>query len=101
MNQQPPITPAVFKGLSKPRSIADPDDGVDDLPPLTSQTLYTAGLEMSYYRGHQIISHDGMTSGYGSVHFFLPHFKFGGVILGEFSDYSRDHVHCVDSYRPR
>ena len=82
MNREPPITEEVSKGITKPRTIESPEDDINDLPPLTSTTLYAAGWDVRYYRGHKIVSHDGMTSGFGSVHFFIPVFEFGAVLFG-------------------
>lgn len=83
LNQESPITSAIYQDLTKPRAIVDPD--TDKLPPLTSSHLYALGWECYWYRGHQVIIHDGMTSGFGSSHFFLPGLKFGCVILGNSS----------------
>lgn len=80
MNQEPPITTEVYKGLTKPRMFYDPDN--DDLDPFTSFTAYCVGLETRYYRGYMIVQHDGAISGFGSSHFFLPQQKFGGVVFG-------------------
>ncbi|KAK3673893.1 hypothetical protein LTR78_006095 [Recurvomyces mirabilis] len=38
------------------------------------------------YRGHKIVSHDGLNYGYGLTHFFMPRLHFGGVIVGNSSD---------------
>ncbi|RAL01227.1 beta-lactamase family protein [Aspergillus ibericus CBS 121593] len=75
-----PITDTVYKGLILPRIITDPTS--EHLDPLTSPTLYAAGWEVRYYRGHLIVSHDGAISGFGTTHFFLPEYNFGGVIFG-------------------
>ena len=32
--------------------------------------------------GHEIIHHNGVTAGFGSFQFFLPGYKFGGVVIG-------------------
>ncbi|PYH96665.1 beta-lactamase family protein [Aspergillus ellipticus CBS 707.79] len=80
MHHGSPVSAAVFKGLVAPRIIANP--GAEDLDPYTSPTLYAAGWEIYYYRGHQVIGHDGAIPGFGSCHFFLPDWKFGGVIVG-------------------
>ncbi|KAJ5619711.1 hypothetical protein N7510_003695 [Penicillium lagena] len=80
MDHQDPITDNVYKGLLKQRISQNPD--AEDLRPLTSPTMYGAGWEIFYYRGHQVVSHDGLVQGFGSTHFFLPDFKFGGAIFG-------------------
>lgn len=80
MNQQGPITPDLYKSLVRQRTIVAPDG--DELLPFTSPEIYSVGLSTVYYRGHAIVSHDGNDAGYGSYHFWLPSFKFGGVVLG-------------------
>ena len=82
MNQEHPISTEIYKGITKPRIIENPDDDIDDLDPRTSTALYAAGLSIRYYRGYKVIDHDGSDPGVGSKHFFLPELKFGGVILG-------------------
>lgn len=81
MHQEGPVSEEVFRGLTKPRSFerTEPSDYLD---PFASPEVYAAGLEIVYYRGYQIISHDGSDPGLNSRHFFVPHVKFGGVILG-------------------
>ncbi|PPJ52226.1 hypothetical protein CBER1_09730 [Cercospora berteroae] len=49
--------------------------------PVTNE-LYEGLTRVSYYRGHQIIGHDGMIAGYSSRHFWIPEFEFGAVMLG-------------------
>jgi hypothetical protein len=44
--------------------------------------MYAAGWEFFYYRGYQVIRHDGSVPGFGTCHFFMPDFKFGGAIFG-------------------
>ncbi|KAI0512874.1 beta-lactamase family protein [Xylaria bambusicola] len=80
MNQDHPIDEEIYKGLIRMRSFTEPDP--EDGLPLTSPEMYAAGLEVFYYRGHMVISHDGGIPGYGSRHFFVPSLKLGGVILG-------------------
>jgi hypothetical protein len=84
MNQQGPISPKVYKGLVKSRILQNPD--ADELRPLTSPTACGAGWEIFYYRGYMVVYHDGSISGFGTCHFFLPEFKFGGVIFGNSSE---------------
>ena len=82
MNRQAPITPEIYKGLLKPRTIVEPEaEANDELEPFYSAELYAAGWGVAYYRGYKIVIHDGQIAGSGSCHFFLPHFKFGAVIL--------------------
>lgn len=85
MDQEPPISADVYKGLVKPRAIQDPEPDAEEEDPFTSPILYATGLETYHYRGHKIVVHDGLISGFASCHFFLPGIKFGGVILGNSS----------------
>lgn len=80
MNNEAPITNEVYKGLVKLRTIQNPN--AEKLPPFSSPIMYGAGWEVFFYRGYEVISHDGGIWGFGTCHFFLPHFKFGGAIFG-------------------
>lgn len=80
MNKEAPINDEIYKGLTRPRIFSNPED--DDLDPFCSWQGCAAGLESYFYRGHQIVQHDGLISGFSSVHFFFPEFKVGGVFLG-------------------
>lgn len=75
-----PITNEIYAGLVKSRTLVNP--GYEQLDPYTSPAAYAAGWEVYYYRGHQIVRHDGLVDGFGSTHFFLPELRFGGVIFG-------------------
>ncbi|KFX86880.1 hypothetical protein V490_08758 [Pseudogymnoascus sp. VKM F-3557] len=80
MNHEAPITKDIYDGLVKPRAFHS--TSFDDLRPLTSLTSIGAGWEVCFYRGYMVVSHDGSVPGFGSRHFFLPDFKFGGAIFG-------------------
>jgi hypothetical protein len=54
----------------------------NDPDPFCSPELYCLGLGTYYYRGHQVVIHEGLIDGFGSSHFFLPAHAFGAVILG-------------------
>lgn len=82
MQQEGPITKELYEELTRVRIVQDPESTSEGRAPFTSFTGYAAGLEVSYYRGHQIIGHDGMITGYSSRHFWLPDFEFGAVMLG-------------------
>lgn len=82
MNHEDPITQGVYKSLTTPRIVCNPTIDEDRKDPYSSPLLYTAGLETNYYRGYQVIKHDGLIAGFTSSHFFLPKLKFGAVILG-------------------
>lgn len=83
MDREAPFTEGLYKGLIRSRSFQDPE--YKHQSPHTSPTLYAAGWELRWYRGRLIVSHDGMISGFGTTHFFLPEFKFGAVIFGNAS----------------
>lgn len=80
MNHEAPITEEIYKGLIKSRTFQSPN--FENLPPLTSPMAIGAGWEICFYRGHMVVSHDGAVPGFGTCHFFLPDFKFGGAIFG-------------------
>ncbi|PIA92846.1 hypothetical protein CB0940_04690 [Cercospora beticola] len=82
MHQEGPVTKELYEALTRVRIVQDPDSSPEGRAPFTSFTGYAAGLEVSYYRGHQIIGHDGMITGYSSRHFWMPEFEFGAVMLG-------------------
>ncbi|KAF4992504.1 hypothetical protein FDECE_13693 [Fusarium decemcellulare] len=84
MNQQDPITEDVYKGLIKSRISSNPE--YKNLLPFHSPGLVAAGWEVSYYRGHMIVMHDGCIAGFCTSHFFLPTFKFGGAVFGNSED---------------
>lgn len=79
MNQEGPVTEQVYEGIMRPRTIASTK--MDKLPPYTSPSLYCAGLERSWYRGHLRVDHGGGVTGYSTKQFFLPGHKFGGVVI--------------------
>lgn len=80
MNHEYPITADIYNGLIRSRSIQNPS--AENLMPLTSPAMFAAGWEIFFYRGHMVVNHDGAVPGFSSRHFFLPNFKFGGVIFG-------------------
>ncbi|KAJ9264739.1 hypothetical protein DTO195F2_2190 [Paecilomyces variotii] len=84
INHEGPITEGIYNGLVKSRIFQNPE--AENLNPLTSPSVYAAGWEIFYYRGHMVVSHDGADPGFGTIHFFLPGFKFGGAIFGNSSD---------------
>lgn len=80
MNHEAPITKDIYDGLVKPRAFHS--TSFENLRPFTSLTSIGAGWEVHFYRGHMVVSHAGSVPGFGSHHFFLPDFKFGGAIFG-------------------
>jgi hypothetical protein len=75
-----PISADSRKALTRPRILIDPED--NDPDPFCSPPLYCLGWETYYYRGVQVVMHEGLIDGFGSSHFFSPAHNFGGVILG-------------------
>ena len=75
-----PINERVYKGLTRLRSLKDPDGR--NLKPFTSPPFYAAGLEVYYYRGYAVVWHNGSVDGFESRFLFLPDMRFGLVILG-------------------
>jgi CubicO group peptidase (beta-lactamase class C family) len=71
------------QALTTPRTIMD--DDIADLYPYCSPSLYALGLETHWYRGHQIVVHEGSVSGFGSIQLFVPSVDFGLCILGNAS----------------
>lgn len=83
MNQEPPISDELYRGLVKVRSGTVPEDGNNLHEPVAG---YAAGLEIQYYRGFKTVLHSGLVSGFQSLFFFLPELKFGAVLLGNAGD---------------
>lgn len=75
-----PISENVYADLMRPRMIMDRD--TSDLDPRCSPTLYALGWEVYWYRGHQIVMHDGLIQGSGSTQLFIPSADFGACIFG-------------------
>lgn len=78
LHRHAPVTDAVYGGLLRARTLTDPDAA--DLPPHSSPSLYGAGLESDYYRGHQRVDHGGGVTGFAAKQLFLPAHAFGVVI---------------------
>ncbi|RAO67209.1 uncharacterized protein BHQ10_003221 [Talaromyces amestolkiae] len=75
-----PINDRVHQGLTKLRSIVNPN--ARRLKAHTTPAIYTAGMEVYYYRGNMVIGHDGTIPGFRSRFMFMPDSKFGAVVLG-------------------
>lgn len=80
MNHEDPITKEIYNGLIRARTFQNPS--AENLDPFTSPPVFGAGWEVFFYRGYMVVNHDGAVSGFGTYHFFLPDFKFGGAIFG-------------------
>lgn len=75
-----PITEKVYNGLTTMRSIVNPHGR--RLRAHTTPAIYAAGMEIYYYRGVQVIGHDGREPGFASRFVFVPALRFGVVVLG-------------------
>jgi hypothetical protein len=80
LHNRHPISADMRKALIQPRIMIDTDG--NDPDPFCSPELYCLGLGTYYYRGHQVVIHEGLIDGFGSSHFLLPAHGFGAVILG-------------------
>lgn len=80
LHSRHPISADSRKALIQPRILTDMAD--NDADPFCSPELYCLGWGTYYYRGHQVVIHEGLIDGFGSSHFFLPAHGFGAVILG-------------------
>ncbi|OAQ98943.1 hypothetical protein LLEC1_00586 [Akanthomyces lecanii] len=78
-----PITETVYRGLVRMRSIVNPSGR--RLKPHSSPAIYAAGMEVYYYRGHEVIGHDGSTTGFASRFVLLPELQLGIVVMGNSS----------------
>ncbi|KAK5167488.1 uncharacterized protein LTR77_007187 [Saxophila tyrrhenica] len=80
-DRQHPFTNEIVTAVTTPRIIANPGEEINELGPRSSPTLYALGWENIWYRGHKVIQHNGLITGSGSLHFFVPDLNFGGVVL--------------------
>ncbi|WPH02232.1 Hypothetical protein R9X50_00508800 [Acrodontium crateriforme] len=73
-------------GTISPKAVAEMTEGRISLPrdsrsPFTGQKSYGLGLEMSIYRGHEIIGHEGAIAGYLAGMYWIPALDWGVVIF--------------------
>jgi hypothetical protein len=80
INREGPISEKLYHGLIRMRSIMDPAGKWTKRH--TSPSFYASGMEVSYYRGHVVISHGGMVDGFSSRFVFMPDLKFGAFVVG-------------------
>ena len=83
MNRQDPITDDMYWNMIEARSFPNPR--YESMRPLTSPTMYAAGWEIYYYRGHMVVSHDGCVPGFAATHLFLPDLSFGVTLFANSS----------------
>ncbi|CEJ93688.1 hypothetical protein VHEMI09261 [[Torrubiella] hemipterigena] len=76
--REQPITAKVYDEFLRPRTCQD----ADALKMESCETMYAGGFDVYKYRDHQIVSHAGSVSGFGSFHFFVPDLEFAGVFTG-------------------
>lgn len=84
MHQELPINKDIYHGIVRPRTLKSVD--TENLPSRCSPEIYGVGISTYYYRGYAVTSHAGGVPGFGSYIFFLPQFKFGGVIFSNSMD---------------
>lgn len=84
IKQEAPFSKEIYEGLIRTRTIINPDSKF--LEPHTSPDLYAVGWEIQFYRGHMLVQHSGGIQGISTHHFFLPEFKFGGVLFSNEAD---------------
>lgn len=77
-----PITDAIYEAVTRPRIMRNPKANLAEFGPESSETAYALGWDVKYYRQHQMISHDGMITGYGSRMFMMPGKGIGAMIIG-------------------
>ncbi|KAG9663737.1 beta-lactamase/transpeptidase-like protein, partial [Aureobasidium melanogenum] len=97
INQAGPITDAIYEAVTTPRITKSQRSKLQKNHSSDPPHSYALGWDVHYYRGAQIISHDGVITGYGSRMFFLPDCKVGAVILGN-SDGAFDLSFIIQSY---
>jgi len=82
---KPPITKTICDGVTKPRIMRNSTHTLDEFSPTSSAVAYALGWDIKYRCTQQIISHDGVITGFGSSMFFLPGRSFGAVFVGNSS----------------
>lgn len=97
INQAGPITDAIYEAVTTPRITKSQQSKLQKNHSSDPPPSYALGWDVHYYRGAQIISHDGVITGYGSRMFFLPDCKVGAVISGN-SDGAFDLSFIIQSY---
>ncbi|GFN12662.1 beta-lactamase/transpeptidase-like protein [Aspergillus tubingensis] len=80
MNREDPINKNVYEGLTRLRTFVNPNPARRKRH--SSPVAYAAGLDIYFYKGHMVVGHNGVFSGFASRFFFLPDFSFGAVIMG-------------------
>ena len=79
MHKQAPFTEKVYKGIMKERTIMGLE--TEEPYPFSSPRIYASGWRLHYYRGYQVVAHQGGIPGCGTTHLFMPDVKFGCVIF--------------------
>lgn len=82
IHHEDPIDDDVYAGLTKMRSIINPNPHAKKVKRFESAAFYAAGLDIWWYRGHMIGGHTGTIPGLASRFLFIPDKKFGLVIFG-------------------
>lgn len=80
-----PITSSIYNDVTRPRVMRNSKHSLDGFNPTSSAVAYALGWDIKYRCDQQIISHDGVITGYGSSMFLLPGRNFGAVFIGNSS----------------
>lgn len=84
-HNKPPITQSIYESVTKLRIMRNSKLFLQDFDLNSSAVAYALGWDIRYRSTHQIISQDGVITGYGSSMFFLPDRSFGAVFIGNSS----------------
>lgn len=80
MNRKGPITEAIYQQLTENLTPQDEDEGSnEDLG--GSMMHYSFGWDVIHHENYTCFMHKGGELGYQCVQFFIPEFKFGGVMF--------------------
>lgn len=79
MHKKASFTEQVYKGIMKERTIMGLE--TEKPYPFSSPRIYASGWRLHYYRGYQVVAHQGGIPGCGTTHLFMPDVEFGCVIL--------------------
>lgn len=79
LRKESPLNERTVASLTKLRSFVNPS--ARRTKPFSSPPFYTAGMEVTYYRGAAQVGHDGNIPGFASRFAFLPDHDFGVVVM--------------------
>lgn len=79
LHKEAPLNDRTVGALTKLRSFVNPS--ARRTKPFSSPPFYTAGMEVTYYRGAAQVGHDGNIPGFASRFAFMPDHDFGVVVM--------------------